>query len=320
MNLNQKYRPATFSDVVEQSKATYILQRELETNNIKPAYLFCGKTGGGKSSCSRILAKELNAYTIEIDSASHGGADDIRQLVETIKVKPISHDNIVVILDECHTISNAGMSALLLALEQPPKFVHFILCTTEAQKIPETIKNRCEIFEFLPISKAGIIARLKQIVEAEDIDFDDRGIDYLATIADGSMRQAITYLEQYTGRLETIRKYRQVDKYDSFLNLIFAVSDKRYTDIVKIVNDSDFRFVESFFSFVLSADIICKTGVDVFGNIPDVFVEDIINLKTKDRETIKALRNVLLNLQYEGRNNPIIKQLLVAELYQMVEG
>ena len=320
MNLNQKYRPTTFNDVVEQSKATYILQRELETNNIKPAYLFCGKTGGGKSSTSRILAKELNAYTIEIDSASHGGADDIRQLVETIKVKPISHDSIVVILDECHTISNAGMSALLLALEQPPKFVHFILCTTEAQKIPETIKNRCEIFEFLPISKKGIIARLKQISETEDIDFDERGIDYLATIADGSMRQAITYLEQYTGKLETIRKYRQVDKYDSFLNLIFAVSDKRYTDIVKIVNDSDFRFVESFFSFVLSADIICKTGVDVFGNIPDVFVEDILKLKTKDRETIKALRNVLLNLQYEGRNNPIIKQLLVAELYQMVEG
>jgi len=320
MNLNQKYRPQSFSEVVEQSHITSILQKELAENSVKPAYLFVGKTGGGKSSTSRILAKELNAYTIEIDSASHGSADDIRQLVDTVKLKPIDKDCILVILDECHTISSAGFSALLLILEQPPKFVHFILCTTEAQKVPETIKNRCEVFEFTPVSKEGIATRLKQIANKENIPYNDLGIDYLATIADGSVRQAITYLEQYTGELEAIKKYRQVDKYDFFLNLIFAVSDKNYSEIVKIVNSSDFKFVESLFSFVLSADIICKTGKDIFGNVPNVFVTDILKVSDKDKETIKALRNVLLNLQYEGRNNPIIKQLLVAELYQMMEG
>ena len=320
MNLNQKYRPQSFSEVVEQSHITTILQKELVENSVKPAYLFVGKTGSSKSTQARILAKELNAYTIEIDSASHGSADDIRQLVDTVKLKPIDKDCILVILDECHTISSAGFSALLLILEQPPKFVHFILCTTEAQKVPETIKNRCEVFEFTPVSKEGIATRLKQIANKENIPHNDLGIDYLATIADGSVRQAITYLEQYTGELEAIKKYRQVDKYDSFLNLIFAVSDKNYSEIVKIVNNSDFKFVESLFSFVLSADIICKTGKDIFGNVPSVFVTDILKVSDKDKETIKALRNVLLNLQYEGRNNPIIKQLLVAELYQMVEG
>ena len=320
MNLNQKYRPQSFSEVVEQEHITSILRKELDTDNVKPAYLFVGKSGSSKTTCSRILAKELNAYTIEIDSASHGGAEDIRQLVDAIHFKPVTNDSILVILDEAHTISNAGMSALLLILEQPPKDVHFILCTTEEQKIPETIKNRCEVFEFLPISKKGIANRLKEIASKEKIAYDDLGIDYLATIADGSMRQAITYLEQYSGELETIRKYRQVDKYDSFLNLIFAVSDKNYTEVVKIVNVSDYKFVESLFSFVLSADIICKTGLDIFGNIPDVFVTDILNIGAKDKETIKSLRELLLNLQYEGRNNPIIKQLLVAELYQLMEG
>lgn len=320
MNLNQKYRPQSFSEVVEQEHITSILRKELDTNNVKPAYLFVGKSGASKSTQARIMAKELNAYTIEIDSASHGGAEDIRQLVDAIHFKPVTNDSILVILDEAHTISNAGMSALLLILEQPPKDVHFILCTTEEQKIPETIKNRCEVFEFLPISKNGITNRLKEIANKEKIAFDDLGIDYLATIADGSMRQAITYLEQYSGELETIRKYRQVDKYDSFLNLIFAVSDKNYTEVVKIVNASDYKFVESLFSFVLSADIICKTGLDIFGNIPDVFVTDILNIGAKDKETIKSLRELLLNLQYEGRNNPIIKQLLVAELYQLMEG
>lgn len=320
MNLNQKYRPQSFSEVVEQEHITSILRKELDTDNVKPAYLFVGKSGASKSTQARIMAKELNAYTIEIDSASHGGAEDIRQLVDAIHFKPVTNDSILVILDEAHTISNAGMSALLLILEQPPKDVHFILCTTEEQKIPETIKNRCEVFEFLPISKNGITNRLKEIANKEKIIFDDLGIDYLATIADGSMRQAITYLEQYSGELETIRKYRQIDKYDSFLNLIFAVSDKNYTEVVKIVNNSDYKFVEGLFSFVLSADIICKTGLDIFGNIPDVFVADILNIGAKDKETIKSLRELLLNLQYEGRNNPIIKQLLVAELYQLMEG
>lgn len=320
MNLNQKYRPQSFSEVVEQNHITTILQKELAESSVKPAYLFVGKSGSGKSSLSRIMTKELNAYTIEIDSASHGGADDIRQLVDTVKLKPIDKDCILVILDEVHTISSAGFSALLLILEQPPKFVHFILCTTEAQKVPETIKNRCEVFEFTPVSKKGIATRLKQIANKENIPYNDLGIDYIATIADGSVRQAITYLEQYTGELEAIKKYRQVDKYDSFLNLIFAVSDKNYSEIVKIVNSSDFKFVESLFSFVLSADIICKTGKDIFGNVPNVFVTDILKVSDKDKETIKALRSVLLNLQYEGRNNPIIKQLLIAELYQMMEG
>lgn len=320
MNLNQKYRPQSFDEVVEQEHITSILRKELDTDNVKPAYLFVGKSGSAKTTCSRILAKELNAYTIEIDSASHGGANDIRQLVDSVYFKPVTNDSILVILDEAHTISSAGMSALLLILEQPPKDVHFILCTTEEQKIPDTIKNRCEVFEFLPISKKGITSRLETIAKKEDISYDKMGIDYLASIADGSMRQAITYLEQYTGMYMTIKEHRKVDKYDSFINLIFAVSDKNYTDVVKIVNDSDYKFVESFFSFVLTADIICKTGHDIFDNIPEVYVNDVLKFQNKDKDTVKALRSILLNLQYEGRNNPIIKQLLVAELYQFMEG
>lgn len=320
MNINQKYRPQSFDNIVEQEHITSILRKELETNNIKPAYLFFGKTGCGKSSLARILANELNAYTIEVDSASHGGADDIRQLVEAVHLKPVINDCTLVILDEAHTISNAGMSALLLILEQPPKNVHFILCTTEEQKITETIKNRCEVFEFLSISKQGIIKRLETIANTENICYDNTGLDYLATIADGSMRQAITYLEQYSGIYTVIKQYRKVDKYDSFINLIYAVSDKNYSKVVELVNDSDYKFVESLFSFVLTADIICKTGEDIFSNIPDIYVKDILKFQNKDKDTVKALRNVLLNLQYEGRNNPIIKQLLVAELYHFMEG
>ena len=144
MDLANKYRPQKLDDVVGQSAITKVLKNELKNNKLRQQYLFVGNTGSGKTTTARILAKAVNGQVFEIDAASHSGVEDIRALIETITIRPMGVDHTVVILDEVHGLSNKAVQTLLLTLEKPPKHVIFILCTTEADKVPDTIKNRCE--------------------------------------------------------------------------------------------------------------------------------------------------------------------------------
>lgn len=320
MNLNQKYRPQQFSNVVGQDIIVNTLQKEIETNNLAPAYLFVGKSGSGKSTSARIMGFAINAHTIEIDAASHNNAEEMRILVDTIKQRPLDKDYCLVILDEAHILSSQAVQTLLLTLESPPSYVIFILCTTEVDKIPQTIYNRCEVFNFTPISPALIEKRLEYICSKEGLSYDKNTLSLISLAAEGSMRQAITYLEQ--GKSGNIKELLLASSFDTCMDMIYAVCDKDIKTIAELpnkINDIN-KFVNQLFSFLLGVNVYLLTNNIVLAQIPTMYEEDIKKLSTYDKQIVVKMRKGLYELQFEGRNNPVLKQLLISMLIDIAEG
>lgn len=211
------YRPKKFEDLVCQDNVKKILVNQLETSEFKQAYLFCGGAGTGKTTSARIFANEINkgkGKPIEIDGASNNGVDNIRALIDDSKMKSMSTDYKVYIIDEVHMLSLGAFNALLKILEEPPKGVIFILCTTDPQKIPNTILSRVQRFDFKRIPQNEIAMRLAYILDeenksltqsgAEEINYNTDALDYIAKLADGGMRDAITKLDTVLGYTKEI--------------------------------------------------------------------------------------------------------------------
>ena len=218
--LYRAYRPQTFAEVVDQKAIVKTLENAINNNKVAHAYLFCGPRGTGKTTLAKIVAKALNCQegptikpclecesckailngnnpdVIEIDAASNNGADDIRSLRDSVKFLPSMSRYKVYIIDEVHMLSNAAFNALLKTLEEPPKYVVFILCTTEPYKIPETILSRCQRFDFKAISNEGIFKRISEIVKEENINITDEAIEEITNLAEGGMRDALSLLDQ----------------------------------------------------------------------------------------------------------------------------
>lgn len=174
-SLAVQYRPHTFDDVVEQTTIKVILQQQLESGEIKHAYLFVGGAGTGKTTCARIFANEINkgqGNPIEMDAASNSGVEDVRNIIQQAKTKSLDSEYKVFIIDECHAISNTGWQAFLKLLEEPPAKSIFIFATTNPERIPRTILSRVQRYDFNRISTDGIISRLQYILEQEDYVLD----------------------------------------------------------------------------------------------------------------------------------------------------
>ena len=168
--LATKYRPRTFDDVTEQGAVKIILEQQLQSGEVKNAYLFCGGAGTGKTTCARIFANEINkgkGNPLELDAASNNSVDDIRNIIQQAKVQSMDSEYRIFILDEVHALSNNAWQAMLKLLEEPPKKSIFIMCTTDPQKIPKTILSRVQRFDFKRISQQGIIDRLKYVLNQE---------------------------------------------------------------------------------------------------------------------------------------------------------
>lgn len=166
-----KYRPKDWDDVVEQDEIKMILQQQLKTNTVKNAYLFCGGAGTGKTTCARIFANAINkghGNPIEMDAASNSGVEDVRNISQQARARSIDSEYKIFIIDECHAISNTGWQAFLKLIEEPPAKSIFIFCTTDPQKIPKTILSRVQRYDFRRISQAGIVERLKYILDEEN--------------------------------------------------------------------------------------------------------------------------------------------------------
>lgn len=207
MSLATKYRPRTFEEVTEQSVTTSILRNQLENNEIKNAYLFCGGAGTGKTTCARIFANEINkgvGTPIELDAASNNSVDDVRNLIEQAQTASIDSEYKVFIMDEVHALSNSAWQAMLKILEEPPKKSIFIMCTTNPEKIPKTILSRVQRYDFQRISQNGIVDRLAVILSEENLGSDTEeehttrmtALEYIAKLSEGGMRDAITMLEK----------------------------------------------------------------------------------------------------------------------------
>lgn len=225
-----KYRPKTWKDVTEQSSTKIILQQQLESGEIKNAYLFCGPAGCGKTTCARIFASDINkgmGNPIELDAASHNGVDDVREIIQQAKTKSLDSEYKVFIVDECHSISNSGWQAFLKIIEEPPAKSIFIFCTTDPERIPKTILSRVQRYDFQRLSQLGIVDRLAYIYKQENLPDNDRVVEafeYLAKIADGGMRDAITLMDKCLAyskdlTLENVVKALGTTDYDTMFKL-----------------------------------------------------------------------------------------------------
>ena len=200
-----KYRPNNFNEVIGQSSITQTLINAINLNQLPQALLFCGPRGVGKTSCARILAREINNQkkdddlkfnVFELDAASNNSVDDIRNLNEQVRIPPQVGKYKIYIIDEAHMLSTAAFNAFLKTLEEPPKHAIFILATTEKNKIIPTILSRCQIYDFKSISNNDISLHLKNISLKNNIKFEDEALNIISKIADGAMRDALSLYDR----------------------------------------------------------------------------------------------------------------------------
>ena len=231
-----KYRPSTFEDVVGQQHVTRTLINSIKENKIPSALLFCGPRGVGKTSSARIFAREINNYLkedelsfniFELDAASNNKADDIRDLIEKVRIPPQKGKYKVYIIDEVHMLSKHAENAFLKTLEEPPPYVVFILATTEKNKILPTIISRCQIYDFNRIKEAEIVEYLNQICEKENIEFELPALNLIAKKSDGSMRDSLTILD----RVVNYSNNKILIKETSIL--LNVIDDDKYLEIVE---------------------------------------------------------------------------------------
>lgn len=274
-----KYRPKVFEDMTEQSAIKDILMNQLETKTFQHGYLFSGPAGTGKTTSARIFANMINdgkGNPIEVDAASNSGVDNIRQIIEDAKRKPLDAEYKIFIVDECHSLSNGAWQALLKTLEEPPKFTIFIFCTTDSQKVPATILSRVQRYNFQKISNEGIVKRLEHICVLEnsqdynDPDLRDIGdiirypeaLEYIAKVCNGGMRDAITLLDKCLSlshdlTLENVLKTIGAEDYNTFILFLTALQNKEkgtaITTIENVYNaGKDVKqFMKDFAKFVL---------------------------------------------------------------------
>ena len=220
--LYRKWRPTTFDEVVGQEAVTETLKNQVRTGKIGHAYLFCGTRGCGKTSVAKILARAVNCpeaaglggnpcnqcavctsisrgssmNVFEIDAASNNGVDNIRDIREQVEYPPTEGKYKVYIIDEVHMLSTGAFNALLKTLEEPPAYVIFILATTDPQKVPQTILSRCQRYDFRRMKKETLIAQIRKLGEAEGFTAEDKACAAIAEAADGSMRDALSILDQ----------------------------------------------------------------------------------------------------------------------------
>mgnify|MGYP005725614821 FL=1 len=233
-----KYRPQTFTDVVGQQAITQTLRNAIDLGKIAKAMLFCGPRGVGKTTCARIFAKKINSLgtdidpnedfafnVFELDAASNNSVDDIRSLIEQVRIPPQKGSYKVYIIDEVHMLSTAAFNAFLKTLEEPPQHAIFILATTEKQKIIPTILSRCQIFDFKRISRKDAQDYLKVIAEREGVDAEDQALHLIAQKADGAMRDALSIFDRmisYAGEKVTAKHVSlnlNILDYDTYLGI-----------------------------------------------------------------------------------------------------
>ena len=250
--LYRKFRPDEFEDVKGQDAIVRTLKNQINADRIGHAYLFCGTRGTGKTTVAKIFAKAVNCEhpvdgspcgecamcksiaagtsmnVIEIDAASNNGVDNIREIREEVTYRPTEGKYKVYIIDEVHMMSIGAFNALLKTLEEPPEYVIFILATTEAHKIPITILSRCQRYDFKRISIETIAARLRELIDKEGWDVEDKAVRYIAKMADGSMRDSLSLLDQCAAFYmnETLT-------YDHVLEVLGAVDTEVFSRLLR---------------------------------------------------------------------------------------
>lgn len=298
----RKYRPATFESVVGQKHITSTLQNAIKNNQLAQVFLFCGPRGVGKTTCARILAKTINCTNVtenieacdecescksfnnasslnivELDAASNNSVDDIRELVHQINVPPMNGKYKVYIIDEVHMLSQSAFNAFLKTLEEPPKYVKFILATTEKHKILGTILSRCQIFDFHRITVNDISSHLEYIAKQENVKYEKAALDIIASKSDGALRDALSMFD---------------------LMVSFTNANLTYDAVISSLNILDydyfFKFVDNILGGDISNTLLLFNDVLSKGFQGDIFTEGLSShirnlLVCKDSRTVQLL-------------------------------
>ncbi|MDX9748430.1 MAG: DNA polymerase III subunit gamma/tau [Paludibacter sp.] len=264
----RKYRPSTFKSVVGQNALTTTLRNAIQTNHLAHAYLFCGPRGVGKTTCARIFAKTINcqqltadgeacnqcescvsfneqrSYNIhELDAASNNGVDDIRSLIDQVRIPPQIGQYSVYIIDEVHMLSPGAFNAFLKTLEEPPAHAIFILATTEKHKIIPTILSRCQIYDFNRITIADTVSHLRYVASSENVSIDENALNIIAQKSDGGMRDALSIFDQLVSFCGTTIDYQSaiqnlnVLDYEYYFKLTDAFLQGDVTNSLLIFNE-----------------------------------------------------------------------------------
>lgn len=281
--LYREWRPRKFEDVVGQEHITTTLKNEILNDRIAHAYLFCGTRGTGKTSTAKVMAKALNCLDLhngepcnecemckkinsglaidvtELDAASNNGIDKIRDIIDDTKYPPQEARYKIYIMDEVHMLSVGAVNAFLKTLEEPPKNVIFILATTDPQKLPITILSRCQRFDFKRINQKEISDRLKTIVEAQNVAYEQKSLDLISRVCDGAMRDALSILDQAIAMGE-----KQIN-YEDLVSILGLVTNEYLFDITNAIID---RSIEK--SMVI-VDKLVYSGKDM-----QLFIKDLI--------------------------------------------
>ena len=333
-NLAAKYRPKTFDDVSEQRIVVDMIQSLVSDDNMTVRnFMFLGSQGIGKTTIARIIANTINdghGEPIEIDAASNSGVEAMRDIVAQARTYPVGCRWKVFIIDECHAISSAGWQVLLKTLEEGPARSIFILCTTNPEKIPATILSRVQVFRLSKISLSGIVNRLKYIIDQENqlganITYDDSSISFIAKMANGGMRDAITLLEKaiaYDANItsESLIYALGLPNYDDFFALLSAYASKNNEKIAEIVDNvynsgvnyvkwmSEFHaFIINVVKYILLKDITRTT-------IPAHYQDKISKYGTAHSTICLKLANKLMQLNQDLKSTQYLQEVTLTYL------
>lgn len=331
-----KYRPATWEDVTEQASTTTILRQQLNSGEVKNAYLFCGPAGCGKTTCARIFAHDINkgeGNPIELDAASNNGVEDVREIIQQAKTKSLDSEYKIFIIDECHALSNSAWQAMLKIIEEPPAKSIFIFATTDPQKIPKTILSRVQRYDFQRISQDGIVDRLDSILENELNDNSDllwtrNTLEYIAKIADGGMRDAITLMDKCLAyskdlTLENVVSALGTVDYETMISLSADILVKNTNAVIYIVEalyatGKDIKqFVKQYLQFLLD---IQKFGVGCdwkYLQVPKIedYEDWFEDLKSADYDKLESVLKAMIKLNADIKWSSTPKYDLEAVLY-----
>lgn len=246
----RKYRPVNFEDVVGQHSITSTLKNAISNNKLAQALLFTGPRGVGKTSCARIVAREINNFKInddnsynifELDAASNNGVEGIRNLIDQTRIPPQTGKYKVYIIDEVHMLSSGAFNAFLKTLEEPPSHCIFILATTEKHKIIPTILSRCQIYNFKRITIDDIVSHLKKICKIEKIQHEDEALKLIASKCDGAMRDALQLFDKVVGINKNISSQMVLENlntvgFDAFLEIVNLINKKDIPNLINVIN------------------------------------------------------------------------------------
>lgn len=295
--LYRKWRPRVFGDVKGQDHIVTTLQNQIRSERIGHAYLFCGTRGTGKTSVAKIFAKAVNCEhpedgspcgecpscqqiqagtslnVVEIDAASNNGVENIREIRDQVQYPPTEGKYRVYIIDEVHMLSTGAFNALLKTLEEPPSYVIFILATTEVHKIPITVLSRCQRYDFRRITVDTIADRLKELTDAEGMAVEDRALRYVAKAGDGSMRDALSLLDQCAAF-----HYGETLTYENVLDVLGAVDNRVFRELFGALRNGQTK------ECILRLEEMVIQGRELSQFVADFiwFLRNLLILKTAD--------------------------------------